>query len=117
MQVLCSSKTPTVCHGTDNKGPTFRITHPFHPLVGQEFALSARQHLWSEKRAVYFDGNGNLRFIAISWTDLAEQDLFQLTASGSSSFRFDDLLALAELVSKLSETRKSKPWGVERFMP
>ena len=84
------------------------MTHPFHPLLGQEFALATRRHYWREERVVYFDANGKLRSMAVSWTDQAERDIFQETADGSSWFRFDDLLTLAEKLEMLSQGRSGK---------
>ena len=62
---------------------------------------------------MYFDVNGKLRSMATSWTDLVESDVYQEMAAGSSWFRFDDLLTLAEMLTVSSEARRSKRRGVK----
>ncbi|MBE0548285.1 MAG: hypothetical protein IH627_11680 [Rubrivivax sp.] len=39
----------------------FRVTHPHHPLFGQEFELVERGQNWREDRAWFHDGAGHAR--------------------------------------------------------
>jgi hypothetical protein len=38
-----------------------RVTHPFHPLRGQRFALLSHRHGWGEQRVRFRDGAGRSR--------------------------------------------------------
>jgi hypothetical protein len=50
---------------------------------------------------MYFDAQGRLRSMLMSWTNLAEEDPFLGTSAGRSWFRPDDLLKLAVLIGEL----------------
>jgi hypothetical protein len=52
---------------------------------------------------MFFDPQGRLRSMLVSWTSLADQDLFAQSSSGRSWFRPDDLLRLCALISTLQE--------------
>ncbi len=47
--------------------------------------------------------DGRRTWIPASWTDIASPDPFLVASDGRSSFRVEDLLRLAELVSDLAE--------------
>lgn len=76
----------------------FRITHPFHPFVGEEFELVAFAHTWGEHR-VFFRKPAEQRVFSLpaSWTDVEAADAFAVMSAGRSVFRPADLLALADL--------------------
>jgi len=38
----------------------FRVTHPFHPLLGMEYELVTRKLTWGEDRVFYYDQTGTL---------------------------------------------------------
>src|SRR5438270_10028490 len=40
--------------------PSFRVTHPFHPLFGQEYELIVYRHNWGEDRVYFQDSQGAL---------------------------------------------------------
>lgn len=56
---------------------------------------------------MYFNKEGRLRSMPVSWTDLANEDDFQCASAGRSWFRLDDLLELSILVSAIKQTRRS----------
>jgi hypothetical protein len=78
-----------------------RITHPFHPLFGQEFVrvteLSGRhgEQVWYER------GDGSVASIPRAWTDLAAPDPFAALAAGQVHFRPESLAELAALVAAI----------------
>jgi hypothetical protein len=78
-----------------------RITHPFHPLSGDEFDLVCRRLHWGEDRVVYAGPNGALRSIATNLTDLDPPDGFRRVAGSRAAFRTVDLLALCGLLDQL----------------
>ena len=39
----------------------FSVTHPFHPLQGQQFVLVQVRLNWGEERVYYLDANDRLR--------------------------------------------------------
>lgn len=80
------------------------MTHPFHPLRGQEYELVGFTHTWGEYR-VFFRRSGEQRVCSLpaSWTDVVEPDAFVVLAAGRSLFRVDDLLVLRALVDDLAQ--------------
>jgi hypothetical protein len=77
----------------------FRITHPFHPLKGEEYELVGFAHTWGEHR-VFFRKPADQRVHSLpaSWTDVEGPDPFVAQSAGRSLFRPADLLALADLI-------------------
>jgi len=47
---------------------------------------------------MYYDANGRLRSVLVSWTDVSEPDLFAQASGQRSWFRTDDLLRLRALI-------------------
>jgi uncharacterized protein DUF5372 len=80
---------------------TVRVTHPFHPWSGREFAFVAVQQTWKKDRVFFFGDDGIMQSLPTAWTDVAEPDVFVTVAAGRSAFRVEDLLALAEIVDGL----------------
>jgi hypothetical protein len=78
----------------------FRITHPFHPLAGNEYEMVSRQHNWGENRVFYYGPDGRLKSFPTNVTDLFPIDAFNRISGGRSVFRADDLLALRELLDR-----------------
>ncbi len=81
----------------------FRVTHPFHPLNGQQFELITRKHTWGDDRVFYHDKEGRLRSINASWTSVVTPDPFVVISTGRSMFRVEDLLALVVMIGKHKE--------------
>ncbi len=78
-----------------------RITHPFHPLSGQELDVVCRRLHWGEDRVVCADASGALRSIAASLTDLEPQSEFHRAADGKAAFSTVALLALCDLLDRV----------------
>lgn len=91
-----------------------RVTHPFHPLAGQEFDLVVRKNNWAEDRVSFFIGDW-LCSIPAGWTDVDPEDPFVVIAAGRSAFRVDDLISLASLIEGLKAA--SEPNGVKPTSP
>ncbi|MEW6747884.1 MAG: DUF5372 family protein [Planctomycetota bacterium] len=88
--------------GAAGAAASFRVTHPFHPLAGQELELLGRRSNYGRQHVYYHDAGGRLRSLPLGWTDLAAPDLFLEMGRGRSFFRPDDLLRLADLIAVLS---------------
>jgi hypothetical protein len=78
----------------------FRITHPFHPLLGAEYELVTRKLTWGEDRVFYYDPGGKLKSLLTNVTDVSSKDAFDRISAGRSAFRVDDLLELRRLFDK-----------------
>jgi Family of unknown function (DUF5372) len=84
-----------------------RVTHPFHPLAGQEFGFAFRRSNWGEDRVFVFTADGGVRGFPAGWTDAAAADPFVVMAAGRSPFRVQDLLALAGLLERVGQAGKA----------
>ena len=62
-----------------------------------------RKNNWGEDRVMYYNAQGRLCSMLVSWTSLALQDAFALASAGRSWFRVDDLLNLAALLQDARE--------------
>ena len=78
------------------------MTHPFHPLVGQEFSLVCRRHSWETDWVYFLDEAGALYWLPSSWTDAVVPDPAIALAGGRAAFLLSDLVALATLVRERS---------------
>ncbi|NCQ34187.1 hypothetical protein GW813_03715 [bacterium] len=77
------------------------MTHPFHPLFGQELDFIVHRHNWGEDRVYYRDRDGHLASLPACWTSVVPEDPFVTLAAGRSPFRVDDLIELASVVLRL----------------
>lgn len=77
-----------------------RVTHPFHPLCGQEIDFVERRHNWGEDRVFYRDHHGHLASVPARWTSVEAEDAFVVMAAGRSRFRVVDLIDLVALLVK-----------------
>jgi len=75
--------------------PTFRFTHPFHPLRGRVFEIVDHRCCWGEDWVYFYDSDGCLRSVRTAWTDIASPDPFVVAAQGRALMRVADLLRLA----------------------
>jgi hypothetical protein len=88
----------------------FTITHPFHPLFGQQFPLVAQRLAWGEARVFFHDpATGGLRSLPTAWTNLAPLDPFLVLAAGRTILRFTDLQMLIHLLHDVDETLREVP--------
>ena len=77
------------------------ITHPFHPLHGQEFELVSYRHNWGEDKVYYYDHSSRLISIPARCTSVAPEDPFVRISAGRSFFRIEDLIHLCTLIENL----------------
>jgi hypothetical protein len=87
--------------GEADAGPTFQVTHPFHPGHGQQFSVVTVRNNWGEQLIYYRDRRGRLISIPAGWTDLEPPDPFVTISAGRSPFRLEDLRELVRLVAVL----------------
>jgi hypothetical protein len=78
----------------------FRITHPFHPLRGQELVAVDERWSWGKRWLYCSEEDGGLFCVPAQWTDDAEQDPFVLVSAGRAWGRVEDLLRLADMVQR-----------------
>jgi hypothetical protein len=77
------------------------VTHPFHPLSGQDFEFVEHRLNWGEDRVYVHDGNGGLFCLPAAWTDAVTPDPFTVIAAGRCPFTTEGLLAVADLVDEI----------------
>jgi hypothetical protein len=99
LTTMFNRRSPTARRAGPESG-TFRITHPYHPLAGQEFEQIKQRHTCDEERVYFYDRAGGLRAAPLGWTSLAPPDPFVVIAAGRSLFRVADLLELTRLGSR-----------------
>jgi len=93
-----------------------RVTHPFHPLSGQDFVFVEHRNNWGEDRVYLRDADGELFSLLACWTDAAPAEPFVVVAAGRCPFTTDDLLAVADLIDRLPAlTGEDHP--VKEIMP
>jgi len=101
-----SSTTP---HYTDGE-LIFTVTHPFHPLSGQQFPLVAQRLAWGEPRVFFHDiATGHLRSLPTAWTNLAPPDPFVVRAAGRAIWRFTDVQTRTRLRHDVEATLREVP--------
>ena len=83
---------------TETERRRFRVTHPFHPLLGREYDLIDYRHFWAEDRVVYVDEAGVACSLPARWTSAAAADPVVVISGGRSHFRVADLAELARIV-------------------
>jgi hypothetical protein len=79
----------------------FSVTHPFHPLRGQQFVLVQGRLNWDEERVYSLDANDRLRSFPLAWTSLAAPDPCVTIAAGRAYCRPVDLLTLTQLLREI----------------
>jgi hypothetical protein len=97
---VCSITISTAGRTGEVTGPV-RITHPFHPLFGQEIDFVVHRAQWGEERVFYRDRHGHRASLPARWTSLAPEDPFITAGAGRSRFRVQDLIDLAALLRGL----------------
>ncbi|MEK7703390.1 MAG: DUF5372 family protein [Myxococcota bacterium] len=75
-----------------------RITHPFHPLCGQEIDAVSHRAQWGEERVFYLSPQGHRASLPARWTNLAPEDPYVAVGAGRARFRVPDLIELAVLL-------------------
>ncbi len=77
------------------------MTHPFHPLFGQEFEYVTHNNCWGVDRVFFIDFEGQVLSLPIQWTSAAGPDPFVILSAGRCILNFADLAALAKTLQEL----------------
>ena len=85
-----------------------RITHPFHPLFGQEIDFVERRLQWGDDLVFHRDRRGYITALPTSWTSLQAEDPFLVVSAGRAHFRMTDLIDLAGLIVELQSAGQAK---------
>src|SRR5260370_12886276 len=86
----------------------FTVTHPFHPLYGQQFEILNYRHSWGEYRVSFYQTPDHVRILPAAWTSLAPLDPSVVLAAGRAAFRVPDLLELSHLIQRIEEGHKEE---------
>ncbi|HEX9358870.1 MAG TPA: DUF5372 family protein [Streptosporangiaceae bacterium] len=92
------------------------MVHPFHPWRGREFEFVQRRKTWDVDRAFFRVPGGGVVSLPAAWTDAVAPDPFVVVAGGRVPFRTADLLAAAELVSRLKSGPGETGSGVRKIL-
>jgi hypothetical protein len=84
----------------------FRVTHPFHPLFGQEFNILFSRCCSGEDYIFFQSKENRDNRIPTRWTSLKPPNSYVLIASGRSLFCPSDLLDLVQLIRDIKVTAK-----------
>ena len=84
------------------------MTHPFHPLYGQQFEILTCRHNWGEYRVTFYQTPEHVRALPAAWTSLAPPDRSRVLAAGRAAFRVTDLLELSHLIQRIEAGRKEE---------
>jgi len=84
----------------------FTVTHPFHPLYGQQFEILNYRHNWGDYCVIFYETPHHVRSLIAVWTILMSPDPNVLLTSGLAPFQVMDLLALAQLVQRIEERKE-----------
>jgi hypothetical protein len=79
----------------------FRVTHPFHPLFGQEFDAVSFREGSPEDRVFFWRADGVAASIPLRFTDLQPPDLVVIFGAGNCHFRVADLMDLVGMIEQL----------------
>ena len=86
----------------------FTVTHPFHPLYGQQFEILTCRHNWGEYRVTFYETADHVRGLPAAWTSIVPPDPNVVLAAGRAAFRVADLLQLSHLIGRIEEGRKEE---------
>ena len=104
-----SVRAPGACNSIQNAGvanvaPRFvRVTHPFHPLSGQQLVCVGERYTRYGRRLLLHVDEVTVCAIPPQWTDLVAPDPEIIIGGQQALFRMADLLELARLVAQLSK--------------
>lgn len=97
-----------------------RVTHPFHPLSGQQLACVGERFNRYGKRLLLRVDDANVCSVPPQWTDVVAADAEIVMGNASALLRMTDWIDLARLVARLACTSRhaSAPAeGVSKNMP
>ena len=84
-----------------------RITHPFHPLFGQEIDCVERRIHWSDDLIFYRDRLGYVTALPTRWTSVETEDPFLVVSAGRSHFRVTDLIDLVSMITEIQSALRT----------
>jgi hypothetical protein len=84
-----------------------RITHPFHPLFGQEIDCVERRTQWGDDLIFYRDRLGYVTALPTRWTSVETEDPFLVVSAGRSHFRVTDLIDLASVITEIQSALRT----------
>jgi hypothetical protein len=88
--------------------PLVRITHPFHPLTGQQFAcIGERFNRYGRRLLLEIDGE-TVCSVPPQWTDLVGPDPEIVSGQQRAAFRVADLLELLRLVERFGRANRQE---------
>jgi hypothetical protein len=93
-----STTVSTAARPGEVTGPV-RVTHPFHPLHGQELDVLAQRVQWGESRVFYRNPQGHRASMPVGWTSMVAPDPYRAVGAARSRFRLQDLIDLAALLA------------------
>jgi hypothetical protein len=79
-----------------------RVTHPFHPLSGQQLACVGERYTRYGRRLLLHVDEATVCAVPPQWTDLVAPDPESVLGTQRALFRVADLLELVRLVEQLS---------------
>ncbi len=82
------------------------MTHPFHPLYGQQFEILNYRHNWGEYRVTFYETPDQVRTLPAAWTSIVPPDPAVVIACGRAAFRVTDLLRLSHLLRRIQDGPK-----------
>jgi hypothetical protein len=83
----------------------FHITHPFHPLFGQELERASGPPQESHRWVWFHTAEGRLSPIPLNFTDLVDPDPFVVVSAGRAHLGVKEMLRLVELLSEMEHGR------------
>lgn len=78
-----------------------RVTHPFHPLGGQQLVCVGRRYNRYGTRLLLQGQDGNICSVPPHWTDCVAPDPEVVIGGAQALFRVADLIELRRLVDRL----------------
>ena len=85
-----------------------RVTHPFHPLSGQQLVCVGQRYNRYGTRLLLEADDGPVCSVPPQWTDVVAPDPETVLGGQRALFRLADLLELAGLVDRLSGRNRSE---------
>ena len=79
----------------------FRVTHPFHPLYGQEFEIIKYKRIQGSDRVFFYQKDGSIGSLPLAWCDLRSPDPYLDIEGKHSPFRVEDLLKLSDIIKEV----------------
>ncbi|MGE0681933.1 MAG: DUF5372 family protein, partial [Candidatus Binatia bacterium] len=102
-----TAPAPSACNSIQNAGVAsaatrlVRITHPFHPLSGQQLACVGERYNRSGRRLLLQVDEATVCSVPPQWTELIVLDPEIVIGAHRALFRVADLLELVRLVEQL----------------